>query len=469
MVATRLGSADANSAPNGARPSLLVAALAWLVMIAVANTGATAVAQPALASTFGVGPAQVGWVVFGYTAAFATSTAWYGNAARRFGASQMIAIGASLLALGALVCASSGRFDVLVTARIAQGLGAGAIPTLSFAIVGERLTGPARARAIGMIVAGVGAGQALGPLLGGLLIDSVSWRGAVAVGMLALPAIPVVLRHHQSRGDRRVHVDVTGGLLLAALIGGLTWLLNRGPVRGADLVVALIASAVVVTGLLGVHHVRRHPDAFLPLRVLKRHGFGVRVAFGALLLAVFTAVLTGVPLVAGGGQRLGGVALGLLMLPMALTIAVLSPNTGRFRASTDPRTVLVAGLGALAVAAVLTAWAATSSSLVAIGAALVPIGVAYALLAGPLTAQISELFVDDDRAIALGAFNVGFFVGGSVGGSAVASMIDRWLPDGDRGFGAVMVGAAVLALIGTVYALLRRDPLYSPTRRRTGP
>ncbi len=177
--------------------TLLVGALAWLVMVAVANTGATAVAQPALRTAFGVGPADVGWVVFGYTAAFAISTAWYGSLAARFGAGRTIAAGASVLGLGALTASLAGAFPVVVAARVAQGLGAGAIPTLAFAIASERFDGATRDRAIGYIVAGVGAGQALGPLLGGALIDSVSWRGAVAVGALALPATLVVARLHR--------------------------------------------------------------------------------------------------------------------------------------------------------------------------------------------------------------------------------------------------------------------------------
>jgi MFS family permease len=160
--------------------TLLVGALAWLVMVAVANTGATAVAQPALRAAFGVGPAAVGWVVFGYTAAFAISTAWYGSLAARFSAGRTIAAGASVLGIGALTASVAGAFPMVVAARVAQGLGAGAIPTLAFAIASERFDGGARDRAIGYIVAGVGAGQALGPLLGGALIDSVSWRGSTA-------------------------------------------------------------------------------------------------------------------------------------------------------------------------------------------------------------------------------------------------------------------------------------------------
>ncbi len=440
----------------------VVWALAWLVTIAVANTGATAVAQPALQATFGVRPAQVGWVVFGYTAAFAVSTAWYGSVAGRVGAARAISFGASLLALGALVATTATSFSVVVAARIVQGLGAGAIPTLSFAIASERMEGTARARAIGLIVGGVGVGQAAGPLLGGVLIDSVSWRGAVAVGMLALPAVPVVLRLHRSRSDRSVRLDIAGGVQLAAVIGGATWLLNRAPTRGWDLLVGAVVLGVLVAGTIGVRHVRRHPDAFLPLRVLTRRGFPSRLLAGALLMAVFTAVLTGIPLVAGGGARIGGVSLGLLMLPMALTIALVSTNTGRLPAHPESRTILVLGLVTLAAAAVLAGLMAGGSSLVLLASALVPVGVAYGLLAVPLTAQVSGLFRVQDRPVALGAYHVGFFVGGAAGGSIMAGAIDGTLPSGERGFAWVMIVLAGLAVAGAVATRVR-----GPARSRS--
>lgn len=451
-----VGGADTHA--DHRRDSVLIAALAWLVMVAVANTGATAVAQPALQETFGVRPAEVGWVVFGYTAAFAISTAWYGSLAARFGAGRAISVGASVLALGAFVAATAGGFSLVVAARILQGLGAGAIPTLSFAIASERMDGLARARAIGFIVAGVGVGQAVGPLLGGVLIDTVSWRGAVAVGMLALPAVLVIRRLHRGAADPSIRLDFAGALQLAVVIGGITWLLNRAPTRGLDLLVAGVAAGVLVAAAVGVRHVRRNAAAFIPLRVLARRGFAARVMSGALLMAVFTAVLTGVPLVAGGGERLGGVVLGLLMLPMALTIAASSTNTHRLPLRPQGRAILVVGFVTLCVAAGLAGVAPRASTLTLTAAALVPLGVAYGLLAGPLTTQVSGLFPSVDRSVALGAYHVGFFVGGAAGGSIAAGAIDSTLPVGGRGFAAVMVLLAAVAAVGALGAATRRRP-----------
>lgn len=438
--------------------SLLIGALAWLVMVAVANTGATAVAQPALQDAFGVGPGQVGWVVFGYTAAFAISTAWYGSLAARFGAGRAISSGASVLALGALAAAFASDFSIVVGARVVQGIGAGAIPTLSFAIASERMEGRARARAIGMIVAGVGVGQALGPLLGGVLIDSISWRGAVAVGTLALPAIVLIAGLHRGGRDPAVRLDVAGALKLAVVIGGATWLLNRAPTRGLDLVVGGVLLGVVGGAVLGVVHLRRTRDAFIPMRVLVRPGFPSRVLGGALLMGVYTAVLTGIPLVAGGAERLGGVTLGLLMLPMALTLAAASTNTHRLGLASDGNAIIAVGFAALAVASVFAGMAPAADSLAMIAAALVPLGIAYALLAGPLTSHVSGLFPLLDRSVALGAYHVGFFVGGAAGGSIVAGAIDTALPAGHRGFAVVMIALAGLAAAGalTVLASSRR-------------
>lgn len=175
-------------------------------------------------------------------------------------------------------------------------------------------------------------------------------------------------------------------------------------------------------------------------------------------MGVYTAVLTGIPLVAGGAERLGGVTLGLLMLPMALTLAAASTNTHRLGLASDGNAIIAVGFAALAVASVFAGMAPAADSLAMIAAALVPLGIAYALLAGPLTSHVSGLFPLLDRSVALGAYHVGFFVGGAAGGSIVAGAIDTALPAGHRGFAVVMIALAGLAAAGalTVLASSRR-------------
>lgn len=419
----------------------VVIALTWLIMVAVANTGSTAVAQPAIRAHFGIGPADVAWMVFGYTAVFAVSTAWYGAAARRFGAARSLMVGATLLGLGAVGAAFADRFWMLLALRLLQGFGAGAIPTLAVTIAGERLSPALRARATAVIIAGVGIGQALGPILGGLLVDLVSWRAAVAVGSLALPAVVVTARH-RSPVDRTQPIDVRGGLALGTFIVAIAWLLNRLPSLGLrpSTVGAAVLAIVIAASLR--RHLRTHPAAIIPREVLLRPGFAGVVCSAALLLAIFIAVVTGIPLIL---ELRSGTAVGLTMLPMALALAVVSAVSSAVVRASGLRSTIAYGLALISASAVTSTLAVTRGGPISVALSLVPLGLGYGLLASPLSERVSVLFEPQWRSTALGAYNVVFFVGGVAGGSVASALIGRSIAAPAVGLAQVLVMLGIVA------------------------
>jgi MFS family permease len=170
-----------SSIPGGSR--LLVGTVFLTFAVAVANTTSGAIAQPEIADAFGASAADVGAIVFGYSAAFAIMTAIYGSLARRFGLGRCLTLGVVLVTVGAAIAVLAPDLGTLVAARVLQGVGAGALPTLSMALIARRLSGPARARALGINVAAVGMGFAGGPLFGGLLLEAFGCRGTMALGL----------------------------------------------------------------------------------------------------------------------------------------------------------------------------------------------------------------------------------------------------------------------------------------------
>jgi DHA2 family metal-tetracycline-proton antiporter-like MFS transporter len=214
---------------------VLVAALATLVAITVATNTTASLAQPQIGATFSVGPADTAWVVFGYSATFAVGTAAWGGIAARIGLVRALVLGVTILGVGSLLAAVAPSLELLVGSRLLQGIGSGAIPTLATALIAGRFDGADRARALGIIIAAVGGGQALGPLVGGVLIEVVGWRGAVSIGLVSLPAVAILARTQAGRaahaGEIRP-IDWVGASLVAVLALGLTFALNRGPVMG---------------------------------------------------------------------------------------------------------------------------------------------------------------------------------------------------------------------------------------------
>lgn len=445
----------------------LVWALTWLLTVAVANTTSAAVAQPAIRAEFGLGPASVAWIVFGYLAAFSIAAAWYGAIARRFGASVVLASGASMLVLGAVGAALSQSFLVLMAFRIMQAFGAGAIPTLAPSIAGERLDPVARARAIGAITAGVGLGQAIGLLIGGFLVQYFSWRAAVSFGVLALPAILVVLREHRSLPDPSVRLDLRGSLLLAVGVFSATWALNQAPLRGADVsVVAALLGLVLVLVVLRAH-LARTPHAFLPLEVLRRPNYRSTVVLAAILLASFNWMVTGVPLVLGP-TGLPAALIGSVLVPMAAGVWIAARWSAEVVARHGFRRTVRIGNAVIAVSALIAGAAAIGGSAVLLALAIMPFGVAYGMLASPYVNRVTGLFGQELRPPALGSYNVLFFIGGAMGGSIASALIDRAGDAPAVGFAQSTVVlavacAAVVVLLGRAEAEPVTEDVGRPT------
>jgi MFS family permease len=429
---------------------------------AVANTTSGAVAQPDIADAFGAGAGDVGWIVFGYSGAFAVMTAVYGSLARRFGLTRCLAFGAALVAFGALAAVLAVNLPMLIVARIIQGIGAGAIPTLSMALIARRLSGPARARALGINVAAVGIGFALGPLLGGLLVEGFGWRGAMALGMLVAPTVPIVLRFDPDRGSVKQPVDARGIALLGGTVAALVAVVNRGPVMGFDapLIVAAGALAVVAGTLLVRHALRRAWSAF-PLEIAGHPGLQ-RVMFLAFAgQATFLGALVIVPVAAARAHGIGGFLLGLLLVPMAVLIAILSPRNGRLESRIGrPATTAVAHL-LIATSAIGLAIIGAGSPPAALAAGLIVGGIGFAFLNAPLANEVTRLFPDERRSVALGIYNLALFMGTTTGAAVSTAVVQAgWeLPvfagRAVPGFSSGLALLAALPLIGLIVAVRR--------------
>lgn len=399
---------------------LLIATVFTMFATAVANTTSGAVAQPAIAEAFGAGAGDVGWIVFGYSGAFAVMTAIYGSLARRFGLVRCLAFGALLVAVGALAAVLAVNLPMIIAARIVQGVGAGAIPTLSMALIARRLSGPARARAIGINVAAVGVGFALGPLLGGLLLEGFGWRGAMALGMLVAPTIPIVLRFDPDRGDPDARVDGRGIVLLAGAVAALVFLVNRVPVLGGSPAILAAGVAFVVLGGLLIAHARHRPWSAFPLAIVGDRGLQRVMVLAFAGQAAFLGALVIVPVAAARTHGVGGFLLGLLLLPMAGLIALLSPQNGRLEARVGRPTTTAAAhlLIAVGVAGLAVVGAGAEPAVLAAG--LVVGGIGFSFLNAPLANEVTRLFPNERRSVALGIYNLALFLG-TTAGAAIAT------------------------------------------------
>jgi MFS family permease len=443
---------------------VIVPTFVVLVVIVVSNNSAGSLAQPAIAEAFGGGPADVGWVVFGFGTAFAIATAVWGGLAGRFGLGRCLAVGVLLFAAGSAAAAASPSLAFLVGARIVQGIGAGAIPTLSSATVARLLDGADRQRALGTIVASVGLGLAIGPILGGLALEAFGWRGPMAFGIVAAPAALLVSRIVDP-GDANVRIDVRGAVLVAAFVAALTFSLNRVPVLGiSPVTIAVLGVGAIAAAAIARRSVR--PGAFVPRRIVGNPTFIRLIVIGGLGMIAFLGTLVLVPVAVARAQGLDGIALGVLLLPLAVTGMIVSRNSARVQARVGRLATTMISLASLATAAVSLALLGATSPPALIALALLPVGIGFGLLQTPLVNAVTVAFDNADRPLALGLYNLGFFVSGASGAAIATALVQAgvelpWFAGrAVPGFSTTELLLAVAPLIGIVLLAIqmRRSP-----------
>lgn len=424
----------------------LLAVLAALVAITVATNTTASLAQPAIGLEFGAGPDDTGWVVFGYSATFAVGTALWGGIAARIGLIPALSTGVGLLGVGSLVAALAPSLEILVASRLVQGLGSGAIPTLATALIAARFDGSDRARAIGVIVASVGVGQALGPLVGGVLLDLVGWRAAVSIGLVALPAVLVLARSQRGREEAprtSQPIDWIGAGLLAVVALGLVFVLNRGPLLGVTAVTVVPLFAALAAGVALGYRARTVPHAFVPLDILRNATFRRIVPLGALGMAAYLGTIVLVPVLGAALYGLEGTALGLLVLPMAIAAAIASPNNVAVSDRIGGIATTRLALGLLSAACVVVGLGAPSLGVGALVIGLAMLGTGFGLLNAPLLSRLTHAIVGPRQPVAVGLYNVVFFFGAALGGSISSAIVQA---------GAELPGIGTDALPGFVTA-----------------
>lgn len=436
-----------DTAPARPAPSLtrVAALLGVLVALTVVGSSAVAVALPQLSADLGLDTSGAAWILAAFSMAFSISTAVFGRLADLYGLRLPLRIGGVLFALGSLGAALAPSFAVIVAARLVQGAGAGAVPVLVLGIITARFDESVRSRAIAGITVVVSIVSGSGPLIGGAITQWLGWRA-----VLALPVIAIVLTEPVARlapPSRREagRLDVTGAVLVAITVSGGALLL-QSPATGAGLPAAAAFAALLAGGMaLLVRHVGRKPEGFLPRAVVTNGPLMRSSVAGLTMLAAYMGMLFGVPKILSADPGWTPLQIGLAMVPAAMFGAVVARLVGQVLTAARRRFIAAGLAGSSAVGLLLGGLGHRVPVLLVIGLALVAAGFAAGQVA--LIDGIPGMVSPAVRGVALGVFNLLFFIGGTVGAAAAGGLANVvTLP------GALIV-LAVLPAIGVVLVL----------------
>ena len=436
------------------------------VFLTVASTTAAAVSQPAIAHAFDAGPADVGWVVFGFSGTFAVATALYGPLAARFGIGRTLTFGILLLALGSLIALVAPTLQIVIAARMIQGAGSGALPTLFLAILATRTPPERRRSAYGTITAMLGLAQTLGPMIGGLLVELVSWRAAVAIGILILPLGAVVWYDLPGPGDQTRRLDYAGAASAVLLIGSFVYALNRLPVDGATLLVGGAILAAAVGALFSWRRAKRHPAPFIPLSMVLDRSYIVLVGAGFAGTACYLGTIMALPSALVKAHTIDAVGIGLVIVPTGVAVAIGSGATGLVVRRLGDHGAAILSLLLLCVGTGLFAVLGVDRSLASVATIGIPMGIGFGLLNPPLVSAVTQRFEGPSQPIAIGLFYLGFFLGGASGGALTTALIQSGqpAPPFGPGFPLGQAGLALLALAGAVIMVRSLNIDDSPIR-----
>lgn len=439
----------------------------WVIAAAVLGSGVAFLdgtvvnaALPAIATDFHVGLASLQWVITAYLLTLGSLLVLGGSLGDLFGRRLVFVIGLGGFGVASLLCGIAPSVDLLIVARAIQGAAAALLVPGSLAIISASFRHEDRGRAIGAWSGLAGVATALGPFVGGWLIDSVSWR---AVFLINLPVIVVTivitLRHvPESRDVSAVrHVDGIGATLLALGLAGVVYGLIEGPGSrwsGAP-VVALVAGAVALVLFIAVEARSSHP--MVPLGVFRSQQFS---GANAVTFAVYAALgVTMFLLVVHLQTDLGYSALeaGASLLPLTVLMLLFSARAGALAQRIGPRLPMTIGpLIAAAGIALLAGVEPGVSYWSGVFPGVIVLSVGLVFTVAPLTATVLAAVEDAHAGIASAINNAvariaGLIMIAVVPAVAGLSGTGRSL---DSGFGTALMIAAVTCAIGGVIAWL---------------
>jgi len=369
--------------------------LATVLGSAMASIDATVVgiALPAIGRDFSTGLATLQWVVTAYTLTLAGLLLFAGALGDKYGRKRIFLVGVAWFAVASALCGVAPTAPVLVAARAFQGIGAALLTPGSLAIIEASFRPGDRGKAIGAWSGFSGVGTAIGPFLGGWLIEAASWRLIFVINLPVAAVVTLVAwrRVPESRDpDATGKVDVTGGALVTLGLIGLTYGLIEGPSRGWDSpgqLLALIGGAALLAVFLAWE--RRVAAPMLSLSLFRSAQFDAANVVTFVVYAALGGTLFLLPIQLQQVSGYTALQAGISLLPVTVIMLALSARSGALAARIGPRLQLTAGPIVIAAGlALFTRIGYSGNYFTQVLPAVLVFGLGLAINVAPLTATV---------------------------------------------------------------------------------
>lgn len=454
----------------------------WLLFAAVLGTGmafldstVVNVALPALGADLGATVSGLQWTVNAYTLSLASLILLGGSLGDRLGRRRVFVAGVVWFAVASALCGLAQDVTMLVVARVLQGVGGALLTPGSLALIQASFHPDDRARAIGAWSGLAGVSTAVGPLVGGWLVDAASWRWVFLINLpLAAAVVLASLRCVPESRDptARGAFDVPGAALAAVGLGGVTYALIEAPDRGGSSAVVLAAALVGVVALAGFVLVEaRGRNPMLPTGIFRSAQFTAANLVTFLVYAALGGLLFFLVVQLQVSAGFSATAAGTALLPVTLLMLVLSPRAGALATRIGPRIPMTVGPAVAGVGLLLLAGIGSDARYVTdVLPGVVVFGLGLSLTVAPLTATVLGAAPTEHAGAASGVNNAVARSGGLLAVAVLPLAVGLTGADYadpaafSDGFQAALLACAALLAAGALLAFtrVRDDVLAQP-------
>jgi EmrB/QacA subfamily drug resistance transporter len=429
-----------------------------LLIVGLDNTIVN-VALPSIGRELHTTVSGLQWTVDAYTLVLATLLMLSGSMADRFGRRRVFALGLSLFTLGSLLCSVASSLELLIVFRMVQAVGGSMLNPVAMSIIRNVFTDAReRAQAIGVWGATVGISLALGPVVGGALVESVGWRSIFWINIpVGLSALALTLRFvPESRAPHPRRIDPVGQLLVIVLFGSLTYAIIEAPKAGWLSAQSLALFGLAAAALLAlVLYERRRREPLLELRFFRSAPFSGASVIAICAFAALGGFLFLNTLYLQEVRGLSALEAGLCTLPIAVMTLIFAPISGRLVGRRGPRIGLLAGGVGITLGAALLTGLGVATPIASLVPAYVIFGIGFGMINPPITntavlgmppAQAGVAAAVASTSRQLGQ-TLGVAVVGAVAAAGAVSVGPGFVQDSHIGWWIVSgCGAAVLLL-----------------------
>jgi EmrB/QacA subfamily drug resistance transporter len=404
--------------------------MCFALFMAMLDNTVVNVALPSIQNHLNSGVSSLQWVISGYTLLFASLMLTGGTLGDIYGRRLAFLVGVSIFTAGSLLCGVAPAMAVLIGGRVVQGVGAALLLPGTLSIITNTFTDPReRSQAIGLWAGISGLALALGPVLGGVLVDSLGWQSVFFINVpIGMAAFLVTMRTvHESKAPEGRRLDLPGQVLAVVALGSATYALIEANNYGwrSPLIASLFAVAAVTAVLFFVVE-RRSPSPLLQLGFFRDRTFSAALTVASMVSFGMFGIFFFLTLYLQSVQGYSALGMGIRGLAITIAIIVTAPLAGRLAGRIGSRLPMAAGLALNGVGLLLLTRITPTTSYSLLWWKLTLLGVGMGLVMTPMTAAVMSAVPRARAGMASAMSNASREVGGVFGIALLGAIVTHW-------------------------------------------